>query len=41
MSWFGEDIDKLFIYSNMENDYVPVYGMISKEMLFDVYVFGS
>jgi hypothetical protein len=39
--WFGKDIDKLFIGSDMRNNNTPLYSMIYQEMVSDVYVFSS
>jgi hypothetical protein len=39
--WFGTNIDKLFVGSDMRNNNIPLYSMIYQEMVSYVYVFGS
>jgi hypothetical protein len=41
MKWFGEDISKLVIGSHMRDYYISLDGMISQEVVLDIYVFRS
>jgi hypothetical protein len=41
MKWFGEDISKLVIGSHMRDYYISLDGMISQEVVPDIYVFRS